>query len=225
MSGSQGLPPVGAMLTVDGEMNVVLRHVDAGNGPVALWGPADGGFAWSVTTHSHALTLAWREQQARVNLEAKIDAIDAAGFDVCRDNDAASVIGAAEIEERRRAWDDAMMSAADAISAMEDAGTLPAEVGAAHRGLQRAGHALVHLNRALVSHSAQLQHSHANVLARLGALEWAIVRTLYAGDIDPPNPTAPFWFREQLLKDAGLTMERCRELMDLHRGEDRVARL
>ena len=62
-------------------------------------------------------------------------------------------------------------------------------------------------------------------LTRVEALEWAIVRTLYAGDIDPPNPTAPFWFREQLLTDAGLTMERCRELMDVHRGEDRVARL
>ncbi len=64
-----------------------------------------------------------------------------------------------------------------------------------------------------------------SVAERIEQLEWAIVRTLYAGDIEPPNPAAPFWFREQLLRDSGLTMERCRELMDLHRGEDRVARL
>ena len=68
-------------------------------------------------------------------------------------------------------------------------------------------------------------HSPDGRSARIEALEWAIGRTLFAGDIDPPERAAPFWFREQLLRDAGLTMERCKELMDLHRGEARVARL
>lgn len=209
-------PPVGATFA---DVKVgpfrgirVLRHTAEGE---ARWGflvddrdgplPVESGF----TDHS-ALSLAWRLQHERDQLQTKLDAVDAACLEVCRDNHE-STVGADGVDREMGRYVCIGESGDPVIDEDE-----PAEV-------------IRRLNRVWGLMQERAERAEAERTPgqrrRIEALEWAIVRTLYAGDIEPPNPAAPFWFREQLLRDAGLTMERCRELMDLHRGEDRVARL
>lgn len=188
------------------EVNLVVRHTPWGD---AIWGPASESFGWSVGAHSDALTSLWRERQACQAAEANLERADAeyARVVASRLVPVGAPYGVTPHEQLD--W---------AVTRIRELDADVREQVTATRAAWIEGDK--HANDALLYSAEALQ-----MRARAEALEWAIVRTLYAGDIEPPNPAAPFWFREQLLRDAGLTMERCRELMDLHRGEDRVARL
>lgn len=205
MSAPQDMPPVGATVVDAVGVTYTLVADEHGNG---AWEYGRGGVAhWS---QEPILVALWRSEQARQAAEPKLAAIDAACLEVCRDNDPVTV-GAGNVDPDAGRYL-CIGESGDSVIDEDD----PAEV---IRKLSRVWERMQER-----AERAEFENTPGQ-RRRIEALEWAIVRTLYAGDIDPPNPAAPFWFREQLLRDSGLTMERCRALMDLHRGEDRVARL